>query len=694
MHPTLLYYWYRTPVLRPVLALSAGIITQWYTPFSLFTLYLIAALTTVLWLVIFLAPDRWQRLAGPTSLLAGGSLFFLGGVFLCISNDIRNDPRWLGNDTISGSGSSWECLVVEEPIQKKRSYALTAMVLARHFHNQRYPQHGKLLVYLPNDQQATRLRPGDTIKSDRPPLLIAPPQNPGERNWQQAYLMKGVTHRIFLRPDEYRIISGDSSFSFRRNLWLLKKKILGILQRYISDPAAAGLAKALLIGYRQDLDPALSRSYGNTGVIHIIAISGMHLALIGGLLGWCLRPLERWRPLKQLTQLLILGSLWLFSLLAGGAPSLLRATLLFSTIVMGQLLKRQGNTLNNLMVSALLLLCYDPFWLWDLGFQLSFAAVAGIILTGRYLSRQLSHVRFWWHAPGQLIAISIAAQWLTTPLSLYHFHQFPGAFLIGNLVAVPLSNIVLTGLLLLMVFSPFPLPATLIGKAVEWLIGLMNQYIKEVERIPGLLLTDLHWNLSETILLFIFLLALLHWIINQSTTGRILSISVGLSLISWQAGRLYLQRQQQLIVIYQLNGMTAIDWITGTHCYSRIDSLAASDRQQLHYTLRQSRLSYGIRQIVPLPTGQQVRLGQKRIWMADKQRIPPRPDSTLIDLLVISRRSPYDGKDWVCGRKIGKAVIDGSTGTRTREQWTFLLDSLGIAVHDTKRAGAFVSSLR
>ena len=694
MHPNLLYYWYRTPALRPVLALSAGIICQWYASLSLMHLLAVAAFTTVTWLVIWFGSDRLPNITGSLSLVAGGSLFFLAGVCLCIQNDIRNNSKWLGNVAAADNSLIWEYIADEEPTEKKRSYALTATVLARYRNNHRYSQQGKLQVYLPKDQQALRIRPGDTLRSDRPPQSIAPPQNPGERNWQQSQLMKGITHRLYLRSGEYWVIPSRAPFVLQRNLSLLKKKILAILNRYITDSVAAGLAQALLIGYRQDLDPALSRSYSNTGVIHIIAISGMHLALIGGLLNWCLRPLQRWRLVQRLTQLLILGSLWLFSLLAGGAPSLLRATLLFSAVTMGEILHRQGNALNTLMVSTFLLLCYDPFWLWDLGFQLSIAAVTGILLLGRYLSRRLSHTRMWWHAPGQLIAVSIAAQWLTTPLSLYHFNQFPGAFLIGNLVAVPLSNLVLTALLLLLALSPFPTPATLVGKAIAWSIELMNQFIREVERIPGLLLTELHWELVETILLFIFLLALLHWFINQSKAGRTLSLLTGLALVCWQGGRLYLQRRQELIVIYQLPGSTAIDWVTSTNCYSIIDSALSKDQVQLTNILRQARLSLGVRKTIPLLSGQQFLLGNKRIWMADKQRIPPAPDSTLIDLLVINRTAPSDGKDWVHQRRIGKVIIDGSVGPRTRARWGRLLDSLGISVHDTKNTGAFVSSLR
>lgn len=694
MHTTLIYYWYRTPMLRPLLSLSIGIGWQWYAPLSLVALGMIGAGSLLLFLTLFFTSGLLRKWLTSVSLLSTGLLFFWVGAWLCIKTDIRNDPCWVGKTPTGNGKTVWEYVVNEVPIEKKRSYVMMVTVVGRYYNKNRYSASGKLLVYLTKDQQASQLQPGDTLRSARPPLLMTPPQNPGERNWQQTQLMKGITHRLYLTRGEYQLTLCSASFVWQRNMSRLRKKILDILQRYIIHPDATGLAKALLIGYRQDLDPALSRSYSNIGVIHIIAISGMHLALIGWLLSWCLRPLARWNLLKQLTQLTILGSLWLFSLLAGGAPSLLRATLLFSSVTLGEVLRQKGNSLNTLMVAGFLLLCYDPFWLWDIGFQLSFAAVAGILMIGKTLSKKLSHSKIWWHAPGQLIAISIAAQLFTTPISLYHFHQFPGAFLLGNLIAVPLSNMILTALLLLMAFSPIAPIATVIGKGIAYLIMGMNRYVRWVEEIPGLLLTDLQWELTETILLFLLLLMLLHWIVNQSHIGRLLTLLIGLTLVGYQTYRQYRKGQQQYLIVYQLPGSSVIDWIDGTRCYSFIDSGSKQDPQQLEYSLIQARRSFGIRQTIFLPKGQEFYLGKKKVWLADKQRIPPDPDSTLIDLLVVSRKAPYQAEEWVFGRRIRKVIIDGSTGPRTRERWMFLLDSMGIAVYDTKSRGAFVSSLR
>jgi len=704
MHPALLYYWYRTPLLRPVIGLAAGILFQWYKPLPIFFIAAVAVAGLALWLLLYWAAVPLRRWVTALSLLSSGLLFFAAGSWRCIKADVRHHPQWLGatieNNFNVNTGDrtkaaiTWEYVLDEAPAEKKQSLSLVATVLAQYQNTLRTPCYGKILMVLAKDKQAALLRAGDTLRSARLPLAITPPANPGQRNWQQVQLMKGITHRLFLKTGDYHIMPDTTSFIVQRALVVLQKKILRILQRYIPDTAAAALAQALLIGYRQDLDPALSRSYSNTGTIHIIAISGMHLALIGGLLSWGLRPLDRWRLLKQVTQLLVLGILWLFSLLAGGAPSLLRATLLFSSVAFGEIMHRRGNSLNTLMAAAFLLLCYDPFWLWDLGFQLSFAAVAGILLVGRYLARKLSHTKIWWHAPGQLIAISIAAQLFTTPLSLFHFHQFPGAFLLGNLLAVPISNLVLTALLLLVIVSPFSLPATLIGKAISFLIQIMNGFITWLERIPGLLLTDLQWELPETILLMVLLLAAAHWVINKSHGGRLLTLLSGLALVYCQATLKLRNQQQRHIIVYHLPGATAIDWIAGTTCYSFIDSGSTKDPGRLQYTLQQARQHYGVRYVTSLPIGQQLRLGENKIWLADKQRTPPTPDSTLIDLLVVNQRSPFRGETWVHHRTIKTVIIDASVGTRTRTQWLALLDSMGLTVHDTQTEGAFVSSFR
>jgi hypothetical protein len=194
--------------------------------------------------------------------------------------------------------------------------------------------------------------------------------------------------------------------------------------------------------------------------------------------------------------------------------------------------------------------------------------------------------------------------------------------------------------------------------------------------------------------MFGFFLAATHWIINKSKTGRLLTMLIGLSLLSLQITQQYRQSRQRHMIVYHIPGTTAIDLIDGTHCIGLVDSKEKKEPERAQYIIGPSRLLAGIRQVTPLVYTQQVQYGNTTIWLADKERIPPAPDSKPIDLLIIGHRAPYHGEQWVLNRKIRKVVIDGSTGERTRQRWLALLDSVHIAVHDTKRNGAFVSSLR
>ena len=201
------------------------------------------------------------------------------------------------------------------------------------------------------------------------------------------------------------------------------------LKKFIPGRKEYGLAEALLIGYRGDLDKDLSNAYANTGTVHIIAISGMHLALIYGLLMWLFKPVAEKGKLIWLKSILLLLTLWSFSFLCGAQPSILRATISISFILLARILHRRSSTLNALAGSAFLLLCYDPYYLLDPGFQLSFAALTSILIFNQPIRNLFETKNKLIGYVYDLVAVTLAAQILTLPVSIYHFHQFPVYFL-------------------------------------------------------------------------------------------------------------------------------------------------------------------------------------------------------------------------------------------------------------------------
>jgi competence protein ComEC len=163
-------------------------------------------------------------------------------------------------------------------------------------------------------------------------------------------------------------------------LFNTKTYILKTLRTYIKGEQETSVAEALLIGYRDDLDRDLVQAYSNTGVVHVIAISGLHLGLIYWLLLFLLKPLDKTKQLKWLKPVIAISLLWIFSLLTGAGASVIRAAIMFTAIGFGGLLGKKGNIYNSMAASAFVMLCYNPFLLWDVGFQLSYAAVLSIVL--------------------------------------------------------------------------------------------------------------------------------------------------------------------------------------------------------------------------------------------------------------------------------------------------------------------------
>jgi competence protein ComEC len=295
---------------------------------------------------------------------------------------------------------------------------------------------------------------------------------------------------------------------------------LQILKQYIHGDKERGLAQALLIGYKNDLDQSLVQAYTNTGVVHIIAISGLHLGLIYWLLSLLTKPLKRKKQFKWIAPVFIIAGLWLFALLAGAQASILRSAVMFTCIVLGQALGRTNNSIyNTLAVSALLLLCINPFWLWDVGFQLSYAAVLSIVVFMRPIYNWLyfknKAIDFLW----KLNAVTLAAQILTVPLSIYHFHQFPNYFLITNFIAVPLSSLILLGEIFLCTVAFIPALANITGKVLTWLISIMNGWIEKINSISYSIWDSLHISLTQMVLLLVCIAGFSFWLLEKSKIG-------------------------------------------------------------------------------------------------------------------------------------------------------------------------------
>ncbi|HEY2722798.1 MAG TPA: ComEC/Rec2 family competence protein [Chitinophagaceae bacterium] len=686
--------WKKAPFVRFLIPLVIGIALQWYLHPTLGTLYIVT-LSTLPLLVSSLFLKGFTRyrfivLHGIGVFI----LFFALGCLLTRFKDIRSG-QWYGRYYEKGNLVK---VVLQEPlVEKANSDKAIATVIALSDGHKTVFCDGDLILYFQKDP-ALHLNYGSQIIFSTPLQEIKNSGNPAAFDYKRYCLFQNITHQVFLKKGDFITINEKKRRLIDRILFPLRQKVLSIMRSNIPGEKEYGLAEALLIGYKDDLDKNLVQSYTNTGVVHIIAISGMHIALIYWLLAMLCKPLKRLRYSKWLIAAIIISGLWIFSLLAGAQASVVRSAVMFTCIVIGGQISRKASIYNTLAASAFILLCYDPFWLWDVGFQLSYAAVLSIVI----FSKPIYH---WFYIKNKILdsiwklnAVSIAAQLLTTPFSLYHFHQFPNFFLLTNVIAVPLSSVIVLGEIFLCCISFIPFLASLSGKILHGLIWIMNSHIERIEALPYSLWSGLQIDFLQAGLLIIIVTGFSHWLLEKKKPGTWIGLLSTLLFMLARSHSFYNCERQQKIVVYDIPGHQAIDIIDGRHYLFIGDTALAADNFLNALNFKPGHILYRVNSIDHLSniffSGNFLEYNSKRILVADdyydfdtvSYKLP-------IDLLIISKNTRLDLLKLCKTFLIRQVILDSSVPPWKTKYWKKQCDSMQLASDDIAEDGAFVMNL-
>lgn len=505
-------YWIRAPFVRLLPPLIAGILWQQYLPFCLTTGLVILCLALI-FLFLLSTPHltlrfRYQRLY---SLPVHLAIFAVGG--LAADTHDRSEEVALITQCYSATGASTLITLREPPAERPKTFKSQARISEVVKGEIRLRPAVDMLVYFRKDSLHPVPEYGDRIVFWKTPERIQNREIFGTFDYQRYCARRDIYFQVFLRPGDYRVLAEKGGNRFDRWLNNLRDWVLSTLQQYIPGDKACGLAEALLIGYKDHLDRTLMQAYSNTGVIHVVAISGLHLGLIYALLRYCCLPLGRRAPARWLSPLVIITGLWVFSLLTGGSPSVVRSAVMFTAIVLGESFSRRTPILNNLAASAFFLLCYNPKWLGDIGFQLSYTALLGIVLFMQPIYQLFTPKQALLRSVWKLNAITLAAQVLTAPLCIFYFQQFPVLFLITNFIAVPLSSAVLIGEIGLCAAAAVPALAKPLGALLAISIRFMNHSIEWIDSLTFSSWTNLQINVLQTMLLYLFIGCMAGWLV-------------------------------------------------------------------------------------------------------------------------------------------------------------------------------------
>ncbi|GGM91645.1 hypothetical protein GCM10010967_25870 [Dyadobacter beijingensis] len=374
----------------------------------------------------------------------------------------------------------------------------------------------RALLYLP-DSLAVLPKPGDRLIIYGHLQIPDPPHNPAQFDYAHYLRNKGILFTAFVKSGSYALISdgakaGDTHISPAYwpeavSQWADDRFREHITGQTGADSAAYGLVKAMLLGRRDDLRDEQVSDYVGSGAVHILSVSGMHVAIIflaiSAAFGW----LRRWNAGKWLYLLLMAALLGFYGLVTGLPPSVQRAALMCMVLVCAEVAGRKQHSMNTLAFSALIILLLDPCALYDVGFQLSYLAMAGIFLLYDPVYQLFSSanrvVRFIW----QVTVLALAAQMATFPLSIYYFHQFPVYFWLVNPLVVIFTNVLLPAALILLLVSAAGISglAWLAGKVVAVSAWLTDWSASIPGMLPGHLLENLHLNALETGMLYVLI---------------------------------------------------------------------------------------------------------------------------------------------------------------------------------------------
>jgi competence protein ComEC len=366
---------------------------------------------------------------------------------------------------------------------------------------------GKLLINMQRDSLKSALSVDDLLFCSTKLQAIQNPLNPYQFDYSSYLELKQVYHQLYLKQGELRLLS-DSKTTIYGFADALRTRINTKLIAAGFEKEALSIMNALLLGQRQTIDKSTYNNYVNSGTIHILAVSGLHVGIILWILNFLFRPLLYLKYGNYIRPFILVTILWTFAIIAGLSPSVTRAVTMFSIISIAMHLKRPTNIYNTLVISAFVILLVKPTFLFQVGFQMSYLAVLGIVSVQPILYKLWKPKDSIFNKLWQIFTVTLAAQAGVVPISLFYFHQFPGLFFISNVVVIPFLGLILGFGLLVIAFALIGFLPKPFVDIYSLIIESLNAFIAWVAQFENFLFRDIPFTILQVISSYFIVVAL------------------------------------------------------------------------------------------------------------------------------------------------------------------------------------------
>ena len=419
------------------------------------------------------------------------------------------------------------------------------------------PYSGKIIVNIAKDSLQNQFLIGNVIKVKTILQHNAASKNPNQFDYSKYLEDRQIYAQLYSSKSALSI-----NKKIKKDIWYysdrLHRRIIKNLEKAHFNAAEVHVALALILGQQQEISADIIQDYQYSGATHILSVSGLHVGFIMLFINFILKPIPNTKKGSFIKLFSVLISLAIFAVISGLSPSVLRSVVMFSFVATGNHLRRSGNIYHTLLVSILLILLFEPYFLFDVGFQLSYIALFFILWLQSLLKNMWSpknkflvHI---WNA----LTVSFAAQIGAFPLCLYYFHQFPGLFFVTNIAIIPVLSFIMIAGIIVMIIAVFVSPPDFLIYIFEKSIYLLNLIIHYVASFESFVVLDISFNFYYLVSFYLFIVLSIIWLKKPDYSKFVLVLG---TVILLQISFIYTKKEvenQNEMVIYNFKKQTLI----------------------------------------------------------------------------------------------------------------------------------------
>lgn len=477
------------PLIKITFCFILGILfAQMSKPTFLLTLILLLICSSITLIINLLSNKKtvYKSLFGIFCLITS---FFIGSFTLVLNNDKLNSSHYLKDLKSVENEYSAEIIIKEKLKNTINNDRYVAKIIELNSHK----SYGKIILNIRKDSLMPTLEMGSHLKVAGSFYKNRKPNNPDQFDYGKYLENQQIYAQVYADASKIKIGSQvDRTISYYASK--LRNRITYNLEKNNFNKSELNVVVALILGQQQDISQEIIKDYQYAGAIHVLSVSGLHVGCILLFITFLLKPIPNNKKGSIIKLIIVIASLWMFGILAGLAPSVVRSVTMFSFVAIGMFLRRSVNIYHTLVVSALLILLFQPSFLFDIGFQLSYIALFFIVwlqpLLASIWTPKYKVVNYFW----EIITVSFAAQIGTLPLSIYYFHQFPGLFFVTNIVILPMLSLILGIGVVVMILASMNVVWYPMMKLLEYSIWFLNKIIAWVASFEDFIFKDIPLN--------------------------------------------------------------------------------------------------------------------------------------------------------------------------------------------------------